>query len=118
MLEVGDKIRITDGSWSIGIKNGRLHVLSLGHYNIKEFILIAKDLRVVADVDEYEDEKINGTFNMVADILVTDGEGNYWFTFSRFAKKIVPRHTIIFDGGPIIEISHESYTAWRVGLDS
>lgn len=90
-LKIGDKVRITDGSYCFGILNGR-YVEHTDFACRDHLTIVAIGLSVMEDYSK----ETQGEYSAVNDILVTDGEENYWFTQSRFAvnvdKKIEVRY--------------------------
>lgn len=110
MLKIGDKIRIFDTSYSFGIREGEY---SEPMYSLKKEILtvIATGLFVAR-------KPLSGKFGdkcTIADILVTDNNGNYWFIQSERVKRISPEHTITIDDKEIT-ISDESFQALKKQL--
>ncbi len=109
MLKVGDRIRMFDGSYAFGIKNGRYSLL---HFpEIKQIFTVVEINLLTARRSEVEREELGHPVT-VADILITDSMEGFWFVPSRFAKRIPPKNTITIDGNSV-EISDESFEALR-----
>ena len=107
MLKAGDKIRMTDGSWAFGVKDGEY--VELEYCQSKgPFTVVKTGLQVLGNTNNHT----SGQFNATADIFITDNDGGFWFVPSRFAKRM-PTHTITFDNGSAIVISDESFEALR-----
>ena len=109
MLKVGDKIRITDGSYTYGVKHGKFDTYH--GLQKKPLIVIETNLQTIIS----DGMKTCNKTPAIADILVTDNAGNFWFTPSRFTKRVFI-HTVTFDNGAAITISDESYEALKSQL--
>jgi hypothetical protein len=100
-LKVGDRVNVMDNSYSFGIRDGKYEGLISREngdcYNLKVVTVGLKVGRKGVDV---------------AEILVTDGKGNYWFVKERMCQ-IVPKHTIFIDDQPV-ELSDESYARMKL----
>ena len=102
MLKVGDKIEMFDGSYAFGVKNGRFD--ELYHCTKKgPFIVVAVDLKTTVNVKQ----RMSNNNLAIADILITDNNGGFWFVPSKFARRVV--HKITLDGSPDIKINEEMY---------
>ena len=108
MLKVGDKIRMLDGSYAFGIKDGGYAVLTCCQQR-GLFTVIRTGLSVIGDASK---PNPTGQFSRTANILITDNDGGFWFVLSKFAKRI-STHTITFDDGKTIIISDESFEALK-----
>ncbi len=107
MLKVGDKIKMFDGSYAFGIKDGKFD--ELWHCSEKgPFTVIAVGLRTTVNANQ----RMSDNSLAIADILITDNNSGFWFVPSRFARHI-PTHTVTFDNGEAITISDESYEALK-----
>lgn len=103
-LKVGDVVVITDQSWSFGIKNGDYTTYLRGQNGIKRFVVKRTGLSV-----RHRNES--------CDVLLSDGDGVYWFAPDKFVKLVEPVHTITIDGKDI-ELSDESYRNLKKQLGS
>jgi len=114
-FNAGDKVNIHDSSYIFGIKKGEYS----GYCNCRDdnrnnLTVVATDLSVVK-LREYPGAKQNnlsGRFTAVNDLLVTDGNGSFWFTQSRFCKPVDTGHNIVIDG-KTVRISHESFLSLK-----
>ncbi len=106
-LKIGDKVDIIDGSYVFGIRNGR-YTASCNHQNGDREGLTVVDTGLKT-MKDYTD-KTTGESCAVCDILVTNNEGNYWFTQSSLVE--LCKHTIVIDGKKI-EISGKSFEALK-----
>ncbi len=107
MLKSGDKVKITDTSYSFGIRKGK--------YNEPRNCLKEETLTVVKTGLCVGRKPLGGKLGnrlTITDILVTDNSENYWFVQSERVRKIAPEHTIVIDGKTII-ISDASFQALR-----
>lgn len=106
-LKIGDRIYVNDGSYSFGIKNGQYSRLIGDRNNVprQQYIIIKTGLRAMRDIN-----KINsGEYTTVCDILITDGDGDFFFTQEKFVKLVEFEHIVVFNGDEPITISHKSY---------
>lgn len=106
MLKIGDRVKISDWSYAFGIRNGKFDTHNYGQGRTI-LTVIQIDLRVA----ENGNQLMSNGQPAIADILVTDSEGGFWFVTSYLTSCI--SHTVIFDGGKAIEISDESYQALK-----
>lgn len=83
IFRVGDKIKLTDDSYSFGIYN---RALSWGAERGSALTVV----RTGMSVTRFPDDKLRGNdpYCKINDLLVTDGDGNFWFTQSRFCKSV------------------------------
>ena len=109
-LKVDDKVNIKDGSYAFGIENGR-YTRSSNCDKREGLAVISTGLKTMRDADEER----SGEYTQVCDLLVTDNDGGYWFTQSRFVEPVDPIHTIVIDGAEI-EISDKSFKALKKQL--
>lgn len=107
MLKVGDKIKMLAGAYAFGVKNGKYD--NLDYCSQKgPFTVVKAGLKITIDIKVCMSNKQPA----IADILITDNNGGFWFVPSQFAHRI-PTHTIRFDDGTAIEISDASYEALK-----
>lgn len=106
MLKIGDKVKVADWSYAFGVKDGKYdeHCYGQGETVL---IVVQTGLRVTQNAKQL----MSNHQPAIADIFITDGEGNFWFVTSYLTKRI--SHTVVFDGGEVIEISDESYNALK-----
>lgn len=102
MLQVGDKVDMHDGSYCFGIKDGGYTSYCDRETDRKSLTVVQINLSTM----ECADGTRNGDYTQVCDILVTNNNGDFWFTQSRFVKPAA--HTITIDGKDIV-ISDESF---------
>lgn len=103
--KIGDKVEILDLSYSFGIWKDRLvhHMHGRGKWEVA-----ATGLTVIA-----EEGKASGPYSRVNDVLLKNGEGDFMFIRSEFLKREKGSfHTITIDGVDL-EISNESYRAFK-----
>ncbi len=110
-LKIGDKVEVLDPSYLFGVMNG--------HYNEPyhndrpwdgPFTVIATKLNTIMQNDKM---MFNGQL-AVADILITDDDGGFWFAQSCFLKRVF--HTITFDDGSAMEINDVMFGALKQTL--
>ena len=116
----GDKVNIYDGSYVFGIKNGGYSTYcDSRNDNRKNLTVVETGLSVVElryKDSKYNDEcHLSGPYSAVNDLLVTDNNGSFWFTQSRFCNPVEPNHHIVIDGKTIV-LSHKSFLALREQL--
>ncbi|HDY88531.1 MAG TPA: hypothetical protein ENH82_10540 [bacterium] len=98
-LKIGDKVDLVDGRYAFGIKGGEF-TNSCNKYERNGLTILATGLRVLKD---YCWEANHET---CSDVLVTNGQGDYWFTRMEYLR---PCKRIIVIDGQTIEISDESF---------
>ncbi len=108
MFKIGDRIKMFDGSYVFGVKNGKYDVLPVCRQK-GPFTVIQVNLSVMARADR--PNQPNKNLDKIADILITDNDDGFWFTPSCFAQHVM--HTIAFDGEETVKISHKSYEALK-----
>lgn len=89
-MKIGDKVTMRDGSYSFGIQDGQYG--SIHGIDERVLAIVQTGLHVMRDYRG----RTSGTFNTICDLLITDGEGNFFFAQSRsvepVAKKIEVRY--------------------------
>ena len=84
-MKIGDKINVRDGSYGFGIRNGEvIQYLNNMDDSRKNLTIVKTGLYVMSDADEPR----HGAYSRVNDLLVTDGNGNFWFTQSRLCELV------------------------------
>lgn len=109
MLKVGDTVKIFDGSYAFGVKDGDYDRLNSCSQK-GPFTVIAVNLKTTIDADL----RMSYTYNhqpAIADILIGDNDGGFWFVPSCMTEPV--QHTITFDNGKAIKISKKSYNALK-----
>ena len=110
-LKVGDRVNMFDGSYAFGINKGQYSDdCSCFNDDRNGLTILEIDLRVT----ENAYGKISGEYTTVCDILVTNGNGGFWFTRSRFLR-LCNGYTITIDGKEIT-ISEKSYQELKRSL--
>lgn len=116
----GDKVNIHDGSYTFGIKGREYSIWcnnedgSRNNLTVIETGLSVVELKFKDSI--YGDSaNLSGPYCAVNDLLVTDNNGNFWFTQSRFCNPAEPNHNIIIDGKTVI-LSHKSFLALKEQL--
>ena len=109
----GDKVNIHDGSYCFGIQNGE-YSGNCNHQDgsRKNLTVVKTNLRVVCLGSTSWPNELSGRFTAVDDLLVTNNNGSFWFTQSRFCNLIEPTHHIVIDGHGIV-LSHKSFLALK-----
>ncbi len=74
--KIGDVVKARDRSYSFGIEGGKY---SDGVPYCEPVTVIKTDLTVMEQANR-------GRYTAICDLLVTDGNENYWFTASRFCS--------------------------------
>ena len=91
-IKVGDKVTIRDVSWSFGIYKGHYSDEIPDKYEDDEISMTVMAVGLEAIRDLSLDQ--GGEYSAVNDLLVTDGDDNYWFTQSQFVRKIYEEKNI------------------------
>ena len=113
-LQVGDRVDMHDCSYCFGVQNGEYTTWCDNRNGDREGLTVVKTrLSVLGETNSHTISKIGRAFDEVCDILVTNNDGGYWFTQSRFVNLCEPEHTVSFDGGDIVTISDQSYRELR-----
>ena len=112
MLKAGDKIRMTDVSYSFGVKDGEYNQLLQSER--KRLFTVVKTNLLVARKSAVNFEKL-GKPSTIADTLITDNNCGFWFVQSKGIKQIPPEHTIIIDG-KAVNISDEAYQSLKKAM--
>lgn len=108
-MNIGDKVNITDDSYGFGIQDGKLIKRLSFRGNLT---IIQTGMYVMRDANS----TTRGEYRQQNDLLVTDGNGNFWFTQSRFCKPIDKKIEVKYfcDGEDITDsISDETKQAVR-----
>ena len=116
----GDKVNIRDGSYIFGIKDGGYSAYcGSGDDSRRNLIVVETGLSVVElkskDSRYGTSVHLSGPYSAINDLLITDNNGSFWFTQSRFCDHAESNHTIIIDG-KIIILSHKSFLALKEQL--
>lgn len=113
----GDKVDIRDGSYTFGIKNGEYISHCSGFDGSRNNLMVVEIGLSVLKLNDYKWNEQNGFsgISVVNDLLVTDNNGSFWFTQSRFCDPTEPNHTIVIDDKTVI-LSHKSFLALREQL--
>lgn len=75
----GDKVKVRDRSYNFGIDCGE-YSTSIGHGNLT---VVATGLTAMRG-----GHRLFGEYTQVCDLLVTDGNGGFWFTQTRFCEAV------------------------------
>ena len=110
MFNVGDQIRVYDGSWSFGIVEGKIANMCFTK-SYAPCIVVNNNLCVMKNGEGTR----RGRFEEKCDLLVVDKNGNFWFTQSRLSEKYVLIHSIIVDD-KTVNISNELYQALKKAI--
>lgn len=113
-LKVGDVVNMRDGSWSFGIKNG-----NYSSYCPSNKVGDRKNLRIVEtglDTMKHSGDNRSGEYCAICDILVTNDNGGFWFTQSRFLTLVNKKHIIVIDGKEV-EIDDKTFQAIKKAMD-
>lgn len=81
-FKVGDEINVTDDSWNFGINRGKY---SICIPVMTPMTIIRTGLQVMANAPN---GCSNGDYYEINDLMVTDREGSFFFTQSRFCKPV------------------------------
>ena len=91
-IKINDKVDVIDGSWCFGICSGQFKS-SVSRTHRKNLLVVQTGLSVMRD-SKMDDH--GGKFDASCDLLLTDGEGNFWFAptdgCEKFDKKIEVRY--------------------------
>jgi hypothetical protein len=82
-FEVGDKVNIKDVSYSFGFSNGEFNGF-IPFDQRENLTIIETGLSVTTKANGY----IDSIHYMVNDLALTNGEGGFWFTQSRFCEPV------------------------------
>ena len=107
-LKVGDRVIITDGSWTRSVIGGKLvrELLNTGAAKGKQYTIVEMQCRFPLYEYDQEDKYRNDT-------VIQDDNGKVVFIYHRFLAPT--KHTITIDGKNI-EISHASFEGLKRSL--
>jgi len=103
MIKVGDRVDVFDAPYVFGVCNGKYTHKCQGAFQ-KNLLVIATGLSL---------RRVGGSSYFIANTLLTDSMGNYWFVHRTDCRLV--NHIIVIDGKKI-EISHESWENLRTQL--
>lgn len=110
-LKVGDKVDMFDGSYAFGVNKEQYSTNCNARNGDRDGLTVVRTgLRVSGQAYE----STSGASTRVCDVLVTNSEGGFWFTQSRFLK-LCNEHTITIDDQEIT-ISDKSYQELKRSL--
>ena len=102
MFKIGDKVNITDRSYTFGFADSELSLKEPPHSRMKNLVVVASGLNVVRSTIESKRSSSN-----MCDVIVKDGKGGWWFVPSDQLQHAT--HTVSFDGETAVTLSNESF---------
>ena len=102
-MKIGDKVNITDGSYGFGIWDGELISYLPNRNDDRDNLTVVRTgLCAMREANGTR----HGEFTQVNDVLVTDGNGNFWFTQTRFCELVNKEIEVYYfcDG---IDVTHK-----------
>ncbi len=114
MVKVGDKIGMLGTSYAFGVKDGKYDQLSLSSLGLGSTFTVVETNLLVARKSLAIQEEF-GHPRTIADTLITDNDGGFWFIRGKDAERISPKRTIVLDN-ITVSISDESYQSLKKAL--